>query len=98
MITRKEKNALIRKHKIRAGVIGSHVWEQSGIGPKNYANGAWLVTNAAINEAVKVTYKEGISDEEWIAAALSVYKEAWRQTEPYATVHGPLSTALWRWS
>lgn len=75
---KKERAVYRRRHRRWAGFIGCEVWEQSGIGVKGGL--AWFVTSDAINSAVNLTYQEDISDADWIAAAVEVYKASWPST------------------
>lgn len=56
--------------------ICCEVWERGVSGPKTTVGGVWLRTSNAIDSAVSESYRKGMSDEEWIAAAVAHFK-AW---------------------
>lgn len=79
MRARTERQRALRrerdKERAKRNSVGCRVWDRSGVGEKGGLE--WSVTNAAINKAVDLTFEPGISNEDWIAAALDVYKKSW---------------------
>jgi hypothetical protein len=63
------------KERAKRNSVGCEVWERSGVGVKGGLE--WSVTNAAIDAAVELTFEPGISDEDWITAALDTYRKSW---------------------